>query len=394
MKDPDQLFRRYQALQAYVGWTEEDAARVRSLLPLLESQLPSLVEDFYAEIARHPDAHKVFTGGSAQIDRLKGSLLAWLRELLTGPYDRDYVVGRWKVGIRHVEIGLDQVYTNVALSRLRDGMLRIAAESWTGDRGSLIAAIRSLNKLMDLDLAKIEDAYQSEYSARIQRVERLATLGQIAGGVAHELRNPLNVVRTSMYYLKTSPEAATDKRATHMSRIERSVERAEAVIMALTNFARLPVPEEKRFAVEQCVQDVLEEITVPGGIHVEIKFPTEFPLALADPNQIRIVLSNLIRNALDAMPSGGNLAVMGRQTGQSLEITVADTGAGIAAADLPRIMEPLYSTKARGMGLGLALSRMILDKNRGSLRVASEPGQGSCFTVHLATSAATGEPHQ
>src|SRR6478609_5532305 len=100
MKNPDHIYQRYQDLQSYVAWTDEDALRVRSLAPLLECHLPALVEDFYAEIARHPEAYKVFTGGQVQADRLKGSLLAWLRDLLNGPYDRDYVARRWKVGAR------------------------------------------------------------------------------------------------------------------------------------------------------------------------------------------------------------------------------------------------------------------------------------------------------
>jgi truncated hemoglobin YjbI len=158
MTDPEQIYRRYQDLQSYVAWSDEDADRARTLRLLLEPHFPALIEDFYAEIARHPKAHAVFTGGPAQIDRLKGSLLAWLRDLLTGPDDRDYVARRWRVGARHVEIGLDQVYTNSALSRLRDGLMRHLGESWPGDRASLVAAIRSLNKRLDLDLAMIEDA--------------------------------------------------------------------------------------------------------------------------------------------------------------------------------------------------------------------------------------------
>ena len=89
-----------------------------------------------------------------------------------------------------------------------------------------MAAIRSLNKLIDLDLAKIEDAYQAEYATRVQNAERLATLGQIAGGVAHELRNPLNVVSTSIYYLNGPRAPTPEKRAEHMRRIERNVARA------------------------------------------------------------------------------------------------------------------------------------------------------------------------
>ena len=117
--EPDALFARYQELQRYVGWADDDARRVQSIAAALEPYLVSLVEDFYAEIDRHPTARRVITGGPAQVERLKGTLIAWLRELLRGPYDRKYVVRRWRVGWRHVEIGLDQVFTNVALSRLR-----------------------------------------------------------------------------------------------------------------------------------------------------------------------------------------------------------------------------------------------------------------------------------
>ena len=122
--DPGRLFDRYRELQSYVGWTGADAERIVAAAPLLEPYLPALIDDFYAEIERHPEARKVITGGQAQIERLKGTLVQWVRELLAGPYDADYVARRWRVGWRHVEIGLDQVYTNVALSRLRTGLIR------------------------------------------------------------------------------------------------------------------------------------------------------------------------------------------------------------------------------------------------------------------------------
>jgi two-component system, NtrC family, sensor kinase len=384
MRDPDRIYRRYLDLQSYVAWSDEDAARVRDLGPLIEPHLPALVEDFYAEIARHPAAHGVFTGGPAQVDRLKRALLGWLRDLLTGPYDRDYVARRWRVGARHVEIGLDQVYTNVALSRLRDGLVRHLGESWSGDRDGLVAAIRSLNKLLDLDLAKIQDAYQSEYIARIQRNERLASLGQIAGGIAHEIRNPLNVIKSSHYYLATARSVSPEKRAEHMRRIERNVILAEQVVTTLTNFARMPVPELRPFDLGPSLRQALSDSNMPAGIEAEVDCPADLPPALADPGQIRIALGNLIRNACEAMPSGGRLTLRGRGLGDAVEVAVIDTGVGIAPADLGRILEPLYSTKARGLGLGLALVRMIVERSGGGIEVASEPGRGSTFTVRLA----------
>src|SRR5438046_2753079 len=122
--NPDALFLRYQELQHYVGWIEEDAGRIQAVAPILEPHLGPLIDDFYAEIERHPEARKVINGGQEQIQRLKGTLLGWLRDLVSGPYDSAYVAKRWRVGWRHVEIGLDQVFTNVALSRMRRGLLR------------------------------------------------------------------------------------------------------------------------------------------------------------------------------------------------------------------------------------------------------------------------------
>jgi signal transduction histidine kinase len=381
---PDEQFGRYQDLQRYVGWTDADARNVRSVADLLGAHLPGLVDDFYDEIERHPDARKVITGGATQIGRLKGTLLAWLRELLAGPYDQTYVARRWRVGWRHVEIGLDQVYTNVALSRLRRGLLRVLAEHWPGDLRELLPVRQSLNTLLDLDLAIIEDAYQAEYLARRQRAERLAAIGQVGGGVAHELRNPLNVIKTSVYYLLNARNPTEEKKADHLRRIERHVTLADGVITALSNFARMPLPDLKPVAVRKLVEEAVELNPLPAEVHLNGDWPVDLPLVLADADQLRIVFANLVRNAREAMPQGGTLTLAGRVDGGRVEVTVADTGVGISTEHLNRIMEPLYTTKARGLGLGLALARAILEKNRGSLHAASEPGKGTTFTVRLA----------
>jgi signal transduction histidine kinase len=395
--DAAALMRRYEELQQYVGWTAEDAGRVQAIGPLLAPALPALIDDFYDEIARHPDASKVITGGAQQIARLKGTLLGWLGDLLAGPYDRDYVTRRWRVGWRHVEIGLDQVYTNVALSRLRSGLLRVLEERWPGDLRDSLPARRSLNTLLDLDLAIIEDAYQSAYLARQQRSERLATIGQVAAGIAHELRNPLNVVKTSVYYLLNARNPPPAKTTEHLQRIERHVVLSDGVITALSSFAKQPLPNLRPFSVEQCVREALEVNPLPDNVTVTTDYPPGLPAVLADPDQVRIVLGNLIRNAREAMPEGGRLTITARLSAAEsdgpacrpsdawIDVEVTDTGVGIPADRLSRITEPLYSTKAKGLGLGLAIARALIEKNRGRLGVASEPGRGSTFTVRLLT---------
>jgi signal transduction histidine kinase len=262
--------------------------------------------------------------------------------------------------------------------------VRTLHQHWQGDEEELRATVRSLNTLLDLDLALIEDAYQAEYASRLQASERLATIGQVAGGVAHELRNPLNVIKTSIYYLLNARNPTEEKKAEHLQRIERQVVLADGVITALSSFAKMPVPNLRPFPLARCIEEVLENNPLPATCQVTIDCPPSLPPGLGDVDQLRIVFGNLVRNAREAMPQGGTLTIRGRPGGAGrLEVDVRDTGVGIAPDLLPKIMEPLYSTKARGLGLGLALARAIVEKNGGSLRVASEPGRGSTFTVAL-----------
>jgi PAS domain S-box-containing protein len=180
MTSPQAVFLRYQDLQRYVSWTADDERRVKAAAPLIAGHINDLVADFYAEIERHPMASRVITGGPAQVERLKATLVNWLRELLAGPYDASYVARRWQVGLKHVEIGLPQVYTAAALSRLRNGIIGVLCSQWRshsidGIRESyaeLTRTVQALNKLLDLDQAIIGDAYETEHVHRQQEAER------------------------------------------------------------------------------------------------------------------------------------------------------------------------------------------------------------------------------
>ena len=323
------------------------------------------------------------------MERLKGTLRQWLLDMIEGPHDEEYVIRRYRVGWRHVEIGLPSVFTTVALSRMRTRLTSALIKGWPGSgvgggQEGLEAAVSALQKRMDLDLALIEEAYQAEHAIKMQRTERLITLGQVAGGIAHELRNPLNVIKTSSYYLRKARTLTPEKQLEHLERIERHVEQADGVITALSNFAKMPTPTLKPVALEAIVRETVAAESPPPGIHVEYKMPEDLPRVMADPGQLRIVLANLIRNAADSMPGGGRLTIEGRPAAEGrVEVEVADTGEGIPQERLHQIMEPLFSTKARGLGLGLAIVRSILAKSQGTLAVRSTLGVGSVFVVAL-----------
>jgi signal transduction histidine kinase len=131
------------------------------------------------------------------------------------------------------------------------------------------------------------------------------------------------------------------------------------------------------------VEEAIEMNPPPPNVAVAHDWPPDLPAVLADPDQLRIVFANLVRNAREAMPQGGTLTVVGRAADGAVRVTVTDTGVGIPREHLARVMEPLYTTKARGLGLGLALARAILEKNKGSLWAESVPGEGTTFTVQL-----------
>ena len=386
--DQQHLFERYQDLQKYVGWTEADAHRIQAVATLIEPHIPALIDDFYAEIKRHPAASKVITGGEAQVERLKETLRAWLARLFTGVYDSNYVLARWQVGLRHVEIGLDQVYTNVALSRIRNDLVDVLFKLWQSPQPELTLTIKSLNRLLDLDLAIIEDAYQYEFLLRQKRIERLVILGQMASGIAHELRNPLNVVRTSIFFLKNAKNASAEKKDEHLERIGRQVAVANDVITALSDFAKLPLPITEPIRVKELLTEVLAGVQMPKSISPSISCNDQMPAIVGDRRQLSIVFGNLIRNAVESMPQGGQLQLQTIPDGTCICVEIRDTGHGISPQDIRRIFEPFFSTKARGIGLGLAITKAIVENHRGQLLVTSQPGEGTCFTVRLEGSTA------
>lgn len=219
--------------------------------------------------------------------------------------------------------------------------------------------------------------------AELIKSERLATLGQVSGGIAHEIRNPLNAVRTSVYYLRHAKQPSPDKVAEHLERIDRQVSLIDNVVTALSDIARLPEPKVGVCDMTALIRNLVGTVSMPETVRVEIDLPESGFDAIGDPNQLSIVFRNLLRNARDAMPDGGTINVFGEQSSDEVIVHVVDTGIGIADEDLGRITEPLYSTKARGMGLGLAISVAILQKNQGRLNVKSRIGHGAEFSVHL-----------
>jgi PAS domain S-box-containing protein len=215
------------------------------------------------------------------------------------------------------------------------------------------------------------------------RKERLAILGQLAGGVSHELRNPLGVIKNSVYYLRmVTPE--DDRVRKHLQILEREVASATRIVTDLLDFARTTPPVRLPVDLNEVVREVLDRTPLPATVRVNLALAEALPPLAIDRHQVGLVLGNLVRNAAQAMPEGGVLTIRTAAAEDGPLVAVEDTGPGIPPERIEKIFEPLYTTKAKGIGLGLAVAKSLADANGGRILVESEPGRGSCFTVRFA----------
>lgn len=243
-------------------------------------------------------------------------------------------------------------------------------------RESMQAELEQLVKTRTAELQRTQN--------ELVQAEKYSTLGKVSGGIAHEIRNPLNAVKTSAYFLLNAKTPTTEKVREHLQRIDRQVSMIDNVVTALSDVAKLPEADLELVDVASLIKKLVQGIQFSGHVKVECQLPIETPPVLADENQIVIAFKNLIRNARDAMqPAGGKLTLSADINSESVIFHVDDTGCGISDQNQTKIMEPLFTTKARGMGLGLSISKTIVEKNRGTLTVESELGRGSRFSVLL-----------
>ncbi|MBI1987395.1 MAG: GAF domain-containing protein [Nitrospinae bacterium] len=231
-----------------------------------------------------------------------------------------------------------------------------------------------------------------EQQERLLRAERLSAIGTLAATVSHELRNPLSVINNAVFFLSTKVPRDDPRVVRNLEIIRREVQTATHVIEDLLDFARSRPLHVTPVEAELLVRDTLIRQQMPVNMHVENLVPKELPPLCVDPGQMQQVLSNLIENAMQAMPDGGTLRLEGAAGGGRATLRVSDTGVGIAPENLSRIFEPLFTTRSRGVGLGLALVRRMVEAHGGHVSVESEVGKGTTFILELPTAEADRKP--
>jgi signal transduction histidine kinase len=230
--------------------------------------------------------------------------------------------------------------------------------------------------------AMVEQLFQM--GGKLVASERLATLGQFSGNISHELRNPLGVIDSSVYYLKMKLKDADEKVHEHLDRIKLSVDNSTAIIESMLNLTRMKAPELTKLDLAAVTRDALATSKLPKTIISKLDFPEGEVLVNGDHEQLRMAFKNIIKNASEAMEARGTLTVTIRTAADGrAEVSFTDTGSGIAAEDMNSVFQPLFSRKAKGIGLGLSITKMIIEKHGGTIEAKSEPGKGATIVIQL-----------
>ena len=271
-------------------------------------------------------------------------------------------------------------------ARVAAGDLRVRVEvPATGELGELVRAFNAMTA--DLQASRV----------RAAAAERVAAWQEVARRLAHEIKNPLTPIAMSVATLRDAlAEGRPDFRELFeegASAIQEEVRRMKRIVDEFSRFARLPAPEPSEIDAADLVAALLAlYASPPSGISVVREVEPGLPPLRADRDQLLQVLWNLVKNAEEAMPGGGKLRLAARRDGDGVRIEVSDTGRGIAPEDLPRVLEPYFTTKATGTGLGLAIADRIVREHGGRLEVSSPPGSGATFSLWLPAASAPASP--
>ena len=222
-----------------------------------------------------------------------------------------------------------------------------------------------------------------EANERLLKAERFAAIGELSGMIGHDLRNPLTAIKNAVYYLKRKQAcSAGSKEKEMMDIVDKSVDYANKIISSLLEYSA-----EIRLEIEQCSpKELLDYVLLMAQVPERVKIVdrTEYkPKIWIDVNKMERVFLNLIKNAFDAITERGTLKISSKRVGENVEIVFTDNGVGMSEQTLSKIFNPLFTTKAQGMGFGLAICKRMVEAHRGKISVKSTVGRGTTFTITL-----------
>ncbi len=220
-----------------------------------------------------------------------------------------------------------------------------------------------------------------QMQTRLVKAERLASIGQLAGMVGHDIRNPLQGIRLAIYRLKTKHASGLGSKGIEMCEIiDKCVDSSDKIVNDLLDYSREIKLELEKNNPKSLLNKTLSTIQVPKEIKV-INNTEDTPEVSVDTGKLTRVLVNIVKNACDAMPNGGTLTITSKETGGNLEMSFADTGIGMSKETMSKLWVPLFTTKAKGMGFGLSICKRIVEAHGGRISAESVIGKGTTITI-------------
>jgi len=272
----------------------------------------------------------------------------------------------------------------------RDGTLLVGAYFGLSFAvlGFLLGAVFEARRRDQLAARLIRDQMDTINTTRVRlaQSEKLAALGQLAAAIAHEVRNPLAVIRSAAQDLGDAVPADDDAAQRASSFITAEIDRLNNVVASLLAFARPLQVQPGAVAVGALLDRALllaRDELAAKQVRVQRTEPVDLPPVTADPDLMSQVLLGLLANATEAVPRGGEVTLHARAVGSAVEIDIADSGPGVPADLRERIFEPFFTTRTRGTGLGLSIARQIVTAHVGTIEVGDRAGGGARFTVRL-----------
>jgi len=295
------------------------------------------------------------------------------------------------VMLKFVKRPLNRIVENMARVERGDLSVRMKPEG-RDEVGKLIASFDSMVGKLDSAKRELEKCHFQQ----MERVDRLASVGEMAAGIAHEIKNPLTGIASAISIIKDD-FADNDPRREIIQEVLEQIKRLDKTANDLLFFGKPSQPEPTCVSVNEILEKtLLFALQHRSSRHIEkrVILQERLPLVYVDPKQIQQVFLNLILNAVQAMQDGGVLTIssssVNRHGQEWVEVVIADTGPGIPPQILEKIFTPFFTTKAQGTGLGLAICHKLISQHQGTIEVASEDGKGTRFTLGLPVCSAAG----
>ena len=262
--------------------------------------------------------------------------------------------------------------------RLAEERLKKANEELTHNQTRLLDMIERLRKA-HLDLKSTQ--------AQLVQSEKFATIGRLAGMISHEFRNELGVMRNAAYFLKMKWHNGDEKIRKHLEILEERISETDRIIENIMTFAKTQQPELKETDLGNLLRSGLDLLKIPPQIKILVDIPPDLPKVQADEIQLKRVFMNIILNAVQAIEGhGGKIRIRATCEKDHVLIYIEDSGPGIKKEDQAHLFEPLFTTKARGAGLGLATAQLLIEAHGGTINIESEWGKGTCVAMRLPVS--------